>query len=63
MIEGVQVVPFRRIPDERGSVMHMLSQLFAIVINCCTHPHHCSLSTRIDPLNRHARHDRAVRHG
>lgn len=24
MIEGVQVVPLRRIPDERGTVMHML---------------------------------------
>ena len=25
MIEGVQVIPLRRIPDERGTVMHMLS--------------------------------------
>ena len=25
MIDGVQVVPLRRIPDERGTVMHMLS--------------------------------------
>jgi dTDP-4-dehydrorhamnose 3,5-epimerase len=24
MIEGVQVIPLRRIPDERGTVMHML---------------------------------------
>ena len=24
MIEGVQVVPLKRIPDERGTVMHML---------------------------------------
>ena len=24
MIDGVQVVPLRRIPDERGTVMHML---------------------------------------
>ena len=26
MIEGVQVVPLRRIPDERGTVMHMLKR-------------------------------------
>ena len=26
MIEGVQVVPLRRIPDERGTVMHMLRE-------------------------------------
>ena len=24
MIEGVQVIPLRRVPDERGTVMHML---------------------------------------
>ena len=24
MIDGVQVVPLKRIPDERGTVMHML---------------------------------------
>ena len=24
MIEGVQVIPLRRIPDERGTIMHML---------------------------------------
>src|SRR5262245_1221401 len=26
MIEGVKVVPLRRIPDERGTVMHMLKR-------------------------------------
>jgi len=26
MIEGVQVVPLRRIPDERGTVLHMLKR-------------------------------------
>ncbi|MEA3200195.1 MAG: dTDP-4-dehydrorhamnose 3,5-epimerase [Thermoplasmata archaeon] len=26
MIEGVQVVPLRKIPDERGTVMHMLRE-------------------------------------
>ena len=30
MIDGVQVVPLRRIPDERGTVYHMLK---------CTDPH------------------------
>jgi dTDP-4-dehydrorhamnose 3,5-epimerase len=24
MIEGVQIIPLRRIPDERGTIMHML---------------------------------------
>ena len=24
MIEGVQVIPLRRIPDERGTIFHML---------------------------------------
>ena len=26
MIDGVQVVPLQRIPDERGTVMHMLKR-------------------------------------
>ena len=26
MIDGVQVIPLRRIPDERGTVMHMLKR-------------------------------------
>jgi dTDP-4-dehydrorhamnose 3,5-epimerase len=26
MIEGVQVVPLKRIPDERGTIMHMLKR-------------------------------------
>lgn len=30
MIEGVQIIPLRRIPDERGTVFHMLK---------CTDPH------------------------
>ena len=30
MIEGVQVIPLRRIPDERGTIFHMLK---------CTDPH------------------------
>lgn len=30
MIDGVQVVPLRRIPDERGTILHMLK---------CTDPH------------------------
>jgi dTDP-4-dehydrorhamnose 3,5-epimerase len=30
MIDGVQVIPLRRIPDERGTIMHMLK---------CTDPH------------------------
>ena len=30
MIEGVQVIPLRRIPDERGTIFHMMK---------CTDPH------------------------
>lgn len=30
MIDGVQVIPLRRIPDERGTILHMLK---------CTDPH------------------------
>ncbi|HLQ32139.1 MAG TPA: dTDP-4-dehydrorhamnose 3,5-epimerase family protein [Chloroflexota bacterium] len=148
MIEGAQVVPLERIPDERGTIMHMLkrtdphfkefgeiyfstiyngvvkgwhkhremtlnyacvfgriklvlyderegsasagqcqeiflgpdhyslavvppgvwsgfkgmSEPFAIVANCCTHPHDPSLSTRLDPFDNHIPYDWAVRH-
>ncbi|HLG68810.1 MAG TPA: dTDP-4-dehydrorhamnose 3,5-epimerase family protein [Chloroflexota bacterium] len=148
MIAGVQVVPLRRIPDERGTILHMLkrtdahfrefgeiyfttvykdvvkgwhkhremtlnyaciqgriklalfdertdsgtagecqevflgpddyslvvippgiwtgfkgmSDPYAIVANCCTHPHDPSLSTRLDPFNNHIPYDWAVHH-
>jgi dTDP-4-dehydrorhamnose 3,5-epimerase len=148
MIEGVQVVPLRRIPDERGTIYHMLrrtdahfrefgeiyfssiykgvvkgwhrhremtlnyvcihgaiklalyderdgspsrgevmeiflgkdnyslvvippqvwngfkgmSDPYAIVANCCTHPHDPSRSTRLDPFDNHIPYDWALRH-
>ena len=148
MIEGVQIVPPRRIPDERGTIMHMLSSTdphfkqfgeiyfttiyrdvvkgwhkhrdmtlnyacvfgriklvlfdeqegspskgqlqevflgpddyslaiippgiwtgfkgmtdpYAIVANCCTHPHDPSRTTRLDPFHNHIPYDWAVRH-
>jgi dTDP-4-dehydrorhamnose 3,5-epimerase len=147
MIEGVRVVPLGRIPDERGTVMHMLratdphfiafgeiyfstvyrglvkgwhrhrdmtlnyacvfgrvkvalyderdgsptrgalqevflgpdnhalvvvppevwngfkgmSDPFAIVANCCTHPHDPARSTRLDPFENHIPYDWAAR--
>jgi dTDP-4-dehydrorhamnose 3,5-epimerase len=148
VIEGVQVIPLRRVPDERGTVMHMLratdphfqqfgeiyfstvyrdvvkgwhrhremtlnyacvfgriklvlfderpgspsagelqevflgpdnhalvivppevwngfkgmNDPFAIVANCCTHPHDPARSTRLDPFENHIPYDWAVRH-
>jgi dTDP-4-dehydrorhamnose 3,5-epimerase len=148
VIEGVQVIPLRRVPDERGTVMHMLRSTdphfqqfgeiyfstvyrdvvkgwhrhremtlnyacvfgriklvlfderpgspsagelqevflgpdnhalvivppevwngfkgmndpFAIVANCCTHPHDPARSTRLDPFENHIPYDWAVRH-
>jgi len=148
IIEGVKVIPLRRIPDERGSVYHMLrctdphfvqfgeiyfskvypgvvkgwhkhqemtlnyacvfggvklvlfderqasstegglmevflgpdnyslviippdvwngfkgmSEPFAIVANCCTHPHDPSRSTRLDPFKNHIPYDWGIRH-
>lgn len=148
MIEGVRVVPLRRIPDERGTILHMLratdphfvqfgeiyfstiyqgvikgwhkhgemtlnyacvfgriklvlyderpgsptagnlmemflgpdlhslviippevwngfkgmSEPYAIVANCSTHPHQPALSTRLDPFNNHIPYNWDVRH-
>ena len=148
MIEGVKVVPLKRIPDERGTVFHMLrssdphfiqfgeiyfstvykavvkgwhrhrdmtlnyacihgriklalfddregsssrgrlmelflgpddyslavippgiwngfkgmSEPFAIVANCCTHPHDPTRSERLDPFQNHIPYDWATKH-
>jgi dTDP-4-dehydrorhamnose 3,5-epimerase len=148
VIEGVQVVPLRRIPDERGTVLHMLrrtdphfrefgeiyfstvyrgvvkgwhrhremtlnyacpvgriklvlfddrdgsptrgeiqeeflgpddyslvvippgvwngfkglTEPFALVANCCTHPHDPTRSERLDPFGGHIPYDWTVRH-
>lgn len=148
MIEGVRVIPLQRIPDERGTIFHMLkctdpyfiqfgeiyfstvfpgivkgwhrhremtlnyscifgrvkiglfderesspskgelmevflgpdihslvvippgvwngfkgmSEPFAIVANCCTHPHDPSRSERVDPFKNHIPYDWGVKH-
>lgn len=148
MIQDVQIIPLKRIPDERGTIMHMLkntdshfqefgeiyfstiyrgvvkgwhqhnemtlnyacvfgriklvlyderessptkgtllevflgqdnyslviippgiwngfkgmSEPYAIVANCCTHPHDPSRSKRLDPFNNHIPYDWDVRH-
>jgi dTDP-4-dehydrorhamnose 3,5-epimerase len=148
VVEGVQIVPLRRIPDERGTIYHMLkstdphflgfgeiyfttvycgvvkawhkhadmtlnyacifgrakvvlyddregsstrgsvteifigpdsyllvtippgvwtglkgmSDPYAIVANCCTHPHDPRRTTRVDPFENHIPYDWAVKH-
>lgn len=148
MIEGVEVIPLRRIPDERGTVLHMLratdphfrqfgeiyfstiypgvvkgwhrhremtlnyacvwgrvklvlyderddsptrgelmelflgpddyslviippevwngfkgmSEPWAVVANCCTHPHDPARTTRLDPHRNHIPYDWGIRH-
>jgi hypothetical protein len=44
-IDGVQVVPLRRIPDVGGTILSDVS----LVANCATHPHDPSRSERLDP--------------
>lgn len=39
-----------------------LSEPYAIVANCCTHPHDPSRTTRLDPFDNHIPYDWAVRH-
>ena len=41
------------IPPEVWSGFKGMSQPFAMVANCCTHPHDPSLSTRLDPFDNH----------
>ena len=39
-----------------------MSEPFAIVANCCTHPHDPSRSTRLDPFKNHIPYDWGIRH-
>ena len=39
-----------------------MSDPYAIVANCCTHPHDPSRSERLDPFENHIPYDWAVRH-
>ncbi len=50
------------IPPEVWSGVKGMSEPFAIVANCCTHPHDPSRSVRIDPFENHIPYDWGVRH-
>ena len=50
------------IPPEVWNGFKGMSKPFAIVANCCTHPHDPSRSTRLDPFNNHIPYDWAVKH-
>jgi len=50
------------IPPEVWNGFKGASEPYAIVANCCTHPHDPSRSTRLDPFNNHIPYDWAVRH-
>ncbi len=50
------------IPPEIWSGVKGMSEPFAIVANCCTHPHDPSRSVRIDPFENHIPYDWGVRH-
>jgi dTDP-4-dehydrorhamnose 3,5-epimerase len=50
------------IPPELWNGFKGMSEPYAIVANCCTHPHDPSLSTRLDPFKNHIPYDWAVKH-
>ena len=50
------------IPPEVWSGFMGMSEPFAIVANCCTHPHDPSRSTRLDPFKNDIPYDWAVKH-
>lgn len=50
------------IPPEVWNGFKGMSKPYAIVANCCTHPHDPSRSIRIDPLNNHIPYDWTVKH-
>lgn len=50
------------IPPEVWNGFKGMSEPYAILANCCTHPHDPSRSTRLDPFSNHIPYDWAVRH-
>jgi dTDP-4-dehydrorhamnose 3,5-epimerase len=50
------------IPPDVWSGFKGMSDPFAMVANCCTHPHDPSVSTRVDPFDNHIPYDWSVRH-
>jgi dTDP-4-dehydrorhamnose 3,5-epimerase len=51
------------IPPDVWTGYKGLSDPFAIVANCCTHPHDPTRSRRIDPFQNHIPYDWNLRHG
>jgi len=50
------------IPPEVWNGISGMSEPFAIVANCCTHPHDPTRSIRLDPFNNHIPYDWGVKH-
>jgi dTDP-4-dehydrorhamnose 3,5-epimerase len=50
------------IPPEVWNGFKGMSDPYAIIANCCTHPHDPSRSTRLDPFKNHIPYDWAVKH-
>jgi dTDP-4-dehydrorhamnose 3,5-epimerase len=51
------------IPPEVWNGFKGMSEPYAIVANCCTHPHDSSRSMRLDPFENHIPYDWVVQHG
>jgi dTDP-4-dehydrorhamnose 3,5-epimerase len=49
------------VPPGIWSGLKGLSRPFAIIANCCTHPHDPGRTTRLDPFDNHIPYDWAVR--
>lgn len=50
------------IPPEVWNGFKGMSEPYALVANCCTHPHDPARSTRLDPFQNHIPYDWAVKH-
>jgi dTDP-4-dehydrorhamnose 3,5-epimerase len=50
------------IPPDVWNGFKGMSEPYAIVANCCSHPHDPSRSVRMDPFNNHIPYDWAVKH-
>ncbi len=50
------------IPPEVWNGFKGMSEPFAIVANCCTHPHDPARSTRLDPQKNHIPYDWSLKH-
>ena len=50
------------IPPELWNGFKGMSKPYAIVANCCTHPHDPARSTRLDPFKNHIPYDWEIKH-